>query len=237
MSTTMPGPVLAVAEVSKRFAGVAALDGVSLDLYPGEVHALIGENGAGKSTLIKVITGVHRPDGGTVRYRGSDVAFAAPRDAQAAGISTIYQEVSLVPAMSVARNLFLGREPVNRLGLIDVGRMHREATALLARCGVEVDVRRAAGGLGLEGELLYSAPDDQLGPLQLIVVGQFPPGQRETAETVGRILKQRQTRLYRLEEAPRLFEEIKSSAKPIPDSPTAAELFPAPGDEETAPAG
>jgi len=149
MSTTMPGPVLEVAEVSKRFAGVAALDGVSLDLHPGEVHALIGENGAGKSTLIKVITGVHRPDGGTVRYRGSDVAFAAPRDAQAAGISTIYQEVSLVPAMSVARNLFLGREPVNRLGLIDVGRMHREATALLARCGVEVDVRRAAGGLGL----------------------------------------------------------------------------------------
>src|SRR4051794_33313496 len=84
--------VLEVREVSKRFAGVAALDGVSLDLRPGEVHALIGENGAGKSTLIKVITGVHRHDQGTVRFRGEDVAFTAPRDAQAAGISTIYQE-------------------------------------------------------------------------------------------------------------------------------------------------
>jgi ribose transport system ATP-binding protein len=137
-----------VVEVSKRFAGTLALDRVDLALRAGEVHALVGENGAGKSTLIKIITGVHRPDGGVVRYRGEAVGFGAPRDAQAAGISTIYQELNLVPGMSVARNLFLGREPVNRLRLIDFATMHRAARDLLSRYGVSVDVRRPVGELG-----------------------------------------------------------------------------------------
>jgi monosaccharide-transporting ATPase len=137
-----------VVEVSKRFAGTVALDRVDLALRAGEVHALVGENGAGKSTLIKIITGVHQPDGGVVRYRGEPVTFGAPRDAQAAGISTIYQELNLVPGMSVARNLFLGREPLNRLRLIDFASMHRAARDLLARYGVSVDVRRPVGELG-----------------------------------------------------------------------------------------
>jgi galactofuranose transport system ATP-binding protein len=141
-------PTVEVAQVSKRFAGTVALDRVDLALHAGQVHALVGENGAGKSTLIKIITGVHRPDGGVVRYRGEPVSFGAPRDAQAAGISTIYQELNLVPGMSVARNLFLGREPVNRLRLIDFATMHRAARDLLARYGVSVDVRRPVGELG-----------------------------------------------------------------------------------------
>ncbi|WP_327003733.1 sugar ABC transporter ATP-binding protein [Dactylosporangium sp. NBC_01737] len=140
---------LEVREVRKHFAGVQALDKVSLTLRPGEVHALVGENGAGKSTLIKLITGVHRPDGGAVHYRGAPVTFAGPREAQAAGISTIYQEVNLVPQRSVAGNLFLGREPVNRFGLIDRRRMHREARDILARYGITVDVRSRLGELGL----------------------------------------------------------------------------------------
>jgi len=142
-------PVLEVRSVRKHFAGVRALDGVSLSLYPGEVHALVGENGAGKSTLIKIITGVHPPDEGGVRYLDEPVAFARPRDAQAAGISTIYQEINLVPLRSVAGNLFLGREPVNRIGLIDLRRMHRAARETLVRYGITVDVRRRLGELGL----------------------------------------------------------------------------------------
>jgi monosaccharide-transporting ATPase len=142
-------PAIDVREVSKHFAGVRALTGVSLELFPGEVHALVGENGAGKSTLIKLVTGVYRPDGGEMRYLGEPVAFAHPRDAQAAGISTIYQEVNLVPMRSVAANLYLGREPVNRLGLIDFRRMHRDAERLLAGYGITVDVRRRLGELGL----------------------------------------------------------------------------------------
>jgi len=145
----MTTPALDVRSVSKHFAGVRALAGVSLELHPGEVHALVGENGAGKSTLIKLITGVYRPDDGEVRYLDEPVAFAHPRDAQAAGISTIYQEVNLVPMRSVAGNLYLGREPTNRFGLIDFRRMHRDARKVLAGYGITVDVRRRLGELGL----------------------------------------------------------------------------------------
>jgi galactofuranose transport system ATP-binding protein len=151
--TTLPDaaetPVLEMRDVSKRFAGVLALDRVSLALRPGEVHALVGENGAGKSTLIKVLTGVHRPDEGEVLYGGQPVTFARPLDAQTAGISTIYQEVNLVPLLSVAENLFLGHEPTNRLGLIDRRRMHRRAREILAGYGIDVDVRRSLRTLGL----------------------------------------------------------------------------------------
>ena len=111
--------LLEVVDVTKVFPGVRALDEVSFTLQPGEVHALVGENGAGKSTLIKVLTGVYQPDGGELRYRTRPAAFATPMDAQRAGISTIYQEVNLIPLMSVAHNLFLGREPRNRFGLLD----------------------------------------------------------------------------------------------------------------------
>src|SRR5882762_6194152 len=87
-------PLVDLVEVSKRFPGVRALDQASVQLWPGEVHALVGENGAGKSTLIKVLTGAYQPDGGEVRYRGEPVRFESPMAAQAAGISTIYQEVN-----------------------------------------------------------------------------------------------------------------------------------------------
>ncbi|MCL7377729.1 sugar ABC transporter ATP-binding protein [Streptomyces sp. 35G-GA-8] len=141
--------VLEAHAVSKRFPGVVALDNVSFSLRAGETHALVGENGAGKSTLIKVLTGVYRPDEGEVRMTGQQVRFARPFEAQQAGISTIYQEVNLVPLMSVARNIFLGREPKNRFGLIDFGRMHRETTELLDGFGVHVDPRRPLHTLGI----------------------------------------------------------------------------------------
>jgi ribose transport system ATP-binding protein len=148
MTDDPSAPVLAVKGVCKRFPGVVALDNVSLTVAPGEVHALVGENGAGKSTLIKVLTGVYQPDAGEVHYAGRPVAFNRPLDAQAAGISTIYQEVNLVPLMSVARNLYLGREP-RRGGLIDIRRMHREATATLAQFGIAVEVGKPLRSLGL----------------------------------------------------------------------------------------
>ncbi|MET9616718.1 sugar ABC transporter ATP-binding protein [Kitasatospora indigofera] len=141
--------VLEATGVSKRFPGVVALDDVSFTLRAGEIHALVGENGAGKSTLIKVLTGVHRPDGGELRLGGEPVAFGRPSEAQQAGVATIYQEVNLVPLMSVARNIFLGREPRTRFGLIDFHRMHREAAGLLAGLGVSADVRRPLNTLGV----------------------------------------------------------------------------------------
>src|SRR3712207_5644868 len=115
-------PILEAREGTKRFPGVLALDRVSFQLLPGEVHALVGENGAGKSTLIKVLTGAYKPDTGQILFGGEEVSFASPRDSQAAGISTIYQEINLIPMRSVAQNVFLGREPRSRLGLLDTDR-------------------------------------------------------------------------------------------------------------------
>jgi ribose transport system ATP-binding protein len=134
-------PLLAMSGIDKRFAGIAALTGASLEVGRGEVHALIGQNGAGKSTLIKVLTGYHRRDGGEILFEGAPVDFASPQAAQAAGISTIYQEINLVPYRSVTENICLGRER-RRFGLLDWPAMHREAEALLARFKVDVDVRR-----------------------------------------------------------------------------------------------
>jgi monosaccharide-transporting ATPase len=144
----MTTPVLAVTSASKRFAGVHALEDVSIELQAGSVHALVGENGAGKSTLIKLITGVYQLDSGSVKLRGEEVSFDSPRSAQHAGIATIYQEVHLAPQLSVARNFFLGREPT-RLGALDLKRMNREAGEALKRYGIIADVKRPLGELGL----------------------------------------------------------------------------------------
>ncbi|WP_030856208.1 sugar ABC transporter ATP-binding protein [Streptomyces griseus] len=134
-------PVLEARGVRKAFPGVLALDGVDLRLFPGEVHALMGENGAGKSTLIKVLTGVHPPDAGTVTVDGAPRRFAAPLEAQRAGISTVYQEVNLCPNLSVAENVLIGREP-RRLGLVHWSALHRRAARLVTELELDLDVRR-----------------------------------------------------------------------------------------------
>ncbi|MBP2335385.1 ribose transport system ATP-binding protein [Saccharothrix coeruleofusca] len=148
--------MLEVVDATKEFGGVRALDGVSFALRPGEVHALVGENGAGKSTLIKVLTGVHRPDSGQLRHRGEPVVFTRPAQAQQAGISTIYQEVNLIPLMSVAGNLFLGREPRNRWGLVDRARMNEMAERVLAGYGIREDVRRPLGTLAVGAQQMVA---------------------------------------------------------------------------------
>jgi len=148
--------VLEAKGISKRFPGILALDGVSLALHPGEVHALVGENGAGKSTLIKVFTGVYRPDGGELRYQGRPAAFGTPMEAQHAGISTIYQEVNLVPMMSVARNLLLGREPRGRFGVIDAAAMYAQAERVLSGYGIDTDVRRPLRDLGVGAQQMVA---------------------------------------------------------------------------------
>ncbi|MER5793716.1 sugar ABC transporter ATP-binding protein [Streptomyces sp. NPDC001980] len=148
--------MLSVTQLSKTFPGVRALSDVDFTACAGQVHALVGENGAGKSTLIKVLTGVYRPDQGEVTYDGESVRFTTPLQAQQAGISTIYQEVNLVPPMSVARNLFLGREPLGRLGLIDFRRMHCEADEALRGLGIRVDVHRPLRELGVGAQQMVA---------------------------------------------------------------------------------
>lgn len=104
-------PLIEVANISKSFGNVRALTDISLRVYPGEVHCLLGDNGAGKSTLIKVLSGVHPPDRGELSVEGKQVRFKSPRDALAAGIATAYQDLAMIPLMSISRNFFLGDEP------------------------------------------------------------------------------------------------------------------------------
>jgi ribose transport system ATP-binding protein len=149
-------PRVAMRGITKRFHGVLALDQVDLIVRPGEVHAIVGENGAGKSTLIKLLTGVHAPDAGEIRIDGHAVAFRNPHEAQQAGIATIYQEVNLVPTLSAAENICLGREPRTKIGTISWSGMAREASERLGRYGVSVDVRRPVGELGLAAQQMIA---------------------------------------------------------------------------------
>lgn len=133
----MKQPVLELKNIHKAFPGVRALDGASLNVYTGKVMALLGENGAGKSTLMKVLTGIYSLDSGEVRYEDRQVKFSGPRDSQQAGISIIHQELNLIPELSIAENIFLGREITNAFGGINWPKMHDEADALLARLNVK----------------------------------------------------------------------------------------------------
>lgn len=135
-----PRPVVTMTGISIGFPGVKALDGVDFRLFPGEVHALMGENGAGKSTLIKALTGVYQVDAGTVLVDGEPVTFTGPAQAQAAGISTVYQEVNLCENLSVAENIMLGHE-VRRFGVVDWPATRREARKHLATLNLDVDPR------------------------------------------------------------------------------------------------
>jgi ribose transport system ATP-binding protein len=145
----MTAPFFELRDIRKSFPGVKALDGVSFDLRTGEVHALLGENGAGKSTLVKIVCGVYRPDAGEIRLDGEPVAIADPTHAQALGISPVHQELHLETYLTVAENIFLGRQPTGRFGLIDYRRMNREAADLLHRLGVALDPEATVGSLSV----------------------------------------------------------------------------------------
>lgn len=137
-------PLLRMEKVSKSFPGVRALDQVDFDVRAGEVHALLGENGAGKSTLIKVLTGVHRPDEGRVFFQGRAIAPSSPHDCEACGISTVYQEVPLIPRLSVAENVLLGRQP-SRWGFLRWKELRRQAAEALRGVGLQIDLDRPLG--------------------------------------------------------------------------------------------
>ncbi|WP_413334280.1 sugar ABC transporter ATP-binding protein [Brevibacterium sp. GP-SGM9] len=146
---TATAPALAARGLHKSFSGVPVLRDVDFVLRPGTIHTIVGENGAGKSTLIKALTGVYQAESGTIELAGERVSFDHPSQAQDAGISTVYQEVNLVPLLSVARNIFLGREPRTRFGLIDLGTLNSRAAEVVAELGIDVDVATELGALGI----------------------------------------------------------------------------------------
>jgi rhamnose transport system ATP-binding protein len=141
--------ILELKQISKSFSGVEVLHGVSFELRPGEVHALLGENGAGKSTLVKVMTGIHQPDGGQIFLNGEQVYFPDTRESRRAGIAAIYQELSLFPDLDVAENIFVGRQPLSSGRRINWRKLYKEADQLLTSLGVHLDLKQKARSLSI----------------------------------------------------------------------------------------
>jgi rhamnose transport system ATP-binding protein len=144
-----PSPVLVLEHAAKRFGAVRALEDGSIILYPGEAHALLGENGAGKSTLVKILAGVHAADSGRLLLDGEAVTFNGPAASRAAGVSIIYQEPTLFPDLTVAENIFMGRQPLRAGRRIDRTSMNHQANELFAQLGVQLDPDRVARGLSV----------------------------------------------------------------------------------------
>ncbi|MGF1909236.1 ribose ABC transporter ATP-binding protein RbsA [Vibrio kasasachensis] len=145
----MTQAILQLNEIEKAFPGVKALDQASLNVYPGRVMALLGENGAGKSTLMKVLTGIHALDAGSIQYQNKPISFKGPRDSQQAGISIIHQELNLIPELTIAENIFIGREFTSSFGRIQWSKMHDEADKLLKRLNIKHSSKKLLGELSL----------------------------------------------------------------------------------------
>src|SRR5258708_4638150 len=141
-------PIISVRNLSKSFPGVRALSNVQFELLAGEIHAVVGENGAGKSTLMKILAGISSRDSGEILYEGEPVSFASPRAAQMMGIGIVHQELQLMNHLTVAQNIFIGREPRGRLRVfLDEHELNRRARATLERLHLNLDPRAIVGGL------------------------------------------------------------------------------------------
>ena len=201
-------PLLQMRGISKAFPGVQALDDVSLDVGAGEVVALVGENGAGKSTLIKILSGCYHADAGKITLDGEQLGHTSPQRAQQLGIAVIYQEFNLAPPLSIAENLFVGRQPRTRLGLVDFRRMAAEAQAVLDELRLPLDARRLVGSLSVAEQQMVEIAKAVSFQARIIVMDEPTAAlaEHETAmlfELVRRLRKQGVSVIYishRLEE-------------------------------------
>ena len=167
---TTDSPILEMRGIRKVFPGVVALSNVDFDLLPGEVHALVGENGAGKSTLIKIISGLYQRDGGTIKVNGKEVDFKSPADAIAEHIKVVYQELDLVPTLSVAENVFLGNYPHGRYGNVDWRSLYEQTSKLLTGLGMDIDPQTPLGQLRVAEQQLVEIARALSRQAQIIVM-------------------------------------------------------------------
>ena len=151
----MAQPLVEMRNIEKHFGPVIALNGVSFDVYPGECHCLLGDNGAGKSTFIKTMSGVHKPTRGEILFEGKPMSFDSPRDSMEAGIATVYQDLAMIPLMSVTRNFWMGREPTRRFGpisLIDFAKANSVTMEEMRKMGINLREPSQAVGTLSGGE-------------------------------------------------------------------------------------
>ena len=208
-------PFLQARGVKKHFGGAQALRGVDFTLYGGEVHALLGENGAGKTTLMNILSGVHAPDDGEITIAGHAVRFGDPREAQAAGIATIYQELDLVPSLSVAANLFLGREIV-RAGRLDERAMRQEARTRLSVIDVDIDIGRKVEDLSIGHRQVVAIVKALSNASRILIMDEPTAALTSTeAERLFKIMRDLSAKgvgiiyiSHRLEEVPRVADRV-----------------------------
>jgi len=248
----MSGALLTLSGIEKRYGGVRALRGVDFDLRAGEIHVLLGENGAGKSTLMSVISGAITPDSGIMTLAGETVKFSTPRDAHAAGIIMIPQELDLVPGLDIASNLFLGHERVTSRRTLDDARMMREAHDLLHRAGVTLDPSLRVSSLRMGERQLVAIAKALAADARILILDEptaaLSATEAEHLFTVVRELRGRGVGIiyisHRLEEVPRIGDRVTVmrdgavAGQARPDAPQAdlvrllvgrdfSELFPA----------
>ena len=205
-----------VSQVTKSFGGVHALRGIDLEVRAGEVNALLGENGAGKSTLIKIIAGVIAADTGSIEISGHDHSFKSPAESRAAGVAVVYQELSLVPSLSVAANLFLGREPRNRLGLVNRRKLLQDTRTFLDSYGFPLDPKACVGDLPFAYRQMTEISKALIGEVRVLVLDEptssltteeeeilFSAVERVTARGVGVIYV-----THRLKEVFRISQRV-----------------------------
>ncbi len=195
MSTAVSTPLLSLSGIRKEFPGVVALAGVDFELLPGEVHAIVGENGAGKSTLIKIIAGLYRPDAGEMRVGGDLVEFRTPADSIARRIKVVYQELDLVPDMSVAENVFLGGFPKTSRGLVDWQALRERTEAILSELGLDIDPDTPVGELRVAEQQLVEIARALSQQSQIVIMDEptsaLSPGEIERLFEVIDQLQQR----------------------------------------------
>ena len=199
MSSLDHNPIVEMKDIEKHFGPVIALNGVSFDVRPGECHCLLGDNGAGKSTFIKTMSGVHKPTRGEILFEGKRMDFASPRDAMAAGIATVYQDLAMIPLMSVTRNFWMGREPVRRVGpfkFMDFKRANQVTMEEMRKMGINLrSPDQAVGTLsGGERQTVAIARAVHFGAKVLILDEPTSAlGVRQTANVLSTIDKVRQS--------------------------------------------
>lgn len=188
--------VLRLANISKSFVGVKALQDVHLDLKKGEIHALLGENGAGKSTLMKVLSGVYQPDCGTIEMNGKPVHFSNPQMAKDAGIGIIFQEFSLIPHLTVTQNIFLGRELKNKIGMMDDKKMHRIAIERLHDLNVDIDPHSLISELSIAKQQFVEIVKAVSDEVKVLILDEptatLTPGEVEQLFTLMRTLQKKE---------------------------------------------
>lgn len=216
LPTAKSDVLLEARNISKSFPGVQALGDVQITVRRGRLNALLGENGAGKSTLMNILSGVFPPDGGALRLNGRPIAFRSPHVAQLAGISTIYQELNLVPHLSVAENVFLGREPLDRLGLVDFRTMQAQAQSLLAKLGLDVDPRVRVSKLQVGAQQIVEIAKAISFDAQVIIMDEPTSAlSQQEVESLFRIIRQLKERgvgiiyiTHKLDELPHIADDI-----------------------------